>query len=83
MHRLAKVEERVVNPLSHVLEKCTHTMPHLGRMQIDRQTDCIQASEIRAFVTCYSEVRIFWPMKSARHADELSRLTVCGIVCAS
>ena len=83
MHKQARASERVVNPLSHVLEKCTHTMPHLGRMQIKQQRHGMQANNVQAFVACCSEVRIFWPMKSAKHANELSRLTACEIVCAS
>ena len=50
MCRQARANRRVVNPLSHVLEKCTHTVPHPGRKLHDELNECFDMDAVRPYV---------------------------------
>ena len=47
-----------MNPLSHVLEKCTHTVPRLGRKLLDELNECFARTQSSRTCTDHGEKRI-------------------------
>ena len=47
-----------MNPLSHVLEKCTHTVPRLGRKWHDQLRGCFAGTQSSSTCTNDGEKRI-------------------------